>query len=70
MEESDHTENDEDEEDEDEVFTVELNRGPHGLGMALVDGLVRITHSPNYSLTHPDHSLTHPLTCTLHSLTD
>ncbi|XP_030205697.1 ras-associating and dilute domain-containing protein-like isoform X2 [Gadus morhua] len=39
MEESDHTENDEDEEDEDEVFTVELNRGPHGLGMALVDGL-------------------------------
>ncbi|CAL8289787.1 unnamed protein product [Boreogadus saida] len=37
MEETDQTENDED--DEDEVFTVELNRGPHGLGMALVDGL-------------------------------
>ncbi|CAL8275053.1 unnamed protein product [Lota lota] len=28
-----------DEDDEDEVFTVELHRGPHGLGMALVDGL-------------------------------
>ncbi|KAJ3601092.1 hypothetical protein NHX12_032065, partial [Muraenolepis orangiensis] len=25
--------------DEDEVFTVELCRGPHGLGMALVDGV-------------------------------
>ncbi|GCB79691.1 hypothetical protein scyTo_0018790 [Scyliorhinus torazame] len=24
---------------EDEVFTVELERGPHGLGLALVDGL-------------------------------
>lgn len=24
---------------EDEVFTVELRRGPHGLGMALVDGV-------------------------------
>lgn len=24
--------------DEDEVFTVELHRGPHGLGLALVDG--------------------------------
>ncbi|XP_029914785.1 ras-associating and dilute domain-containing protein-like isoform X2 [Myripristis murdjan] len=28
-----------DEEDRDEVFTVELHRGPHGLGLALVDGL-------------------------------
>ncbi|XP_051988047.1 ras-associating and dilute domain-containing protein-like [Xyrauchen texanus] len=26
-------------EDEDEVFTVELKRGPHGLGLALVDGM-------------------------------
>ena len=31
-----------DEDDEDEVFTVELHRGPHGLGMALIDGLVRL----------------------------
>lgn len=31
----------EDEEDRDEVFTVELMRGPHGLGLALVDGMVR-----------------------------
>lgn len=30
------------EEDEDEVFTVEVSRGPHGFGLALVDGLVRI----------------------------
>ncbi|KAI4903694.1 hypothetical protein NFI96_023201 [Prochilodus magdalenae] len=31
---------DEDDEDErDEVFTVELSKGPHGLGLALVDGL-------------------------------
>ncbi|KAG7334981.1 hypothetical protein KOW79_001577 [Hemibagrus wyckioides] len=27
------------EEDEDEVFTVEMSRGPHGFGLALVDGL-------------------------------
>ncbi|XP_061088612.1 ras-associating and dilute domain-containing protein isoform X1 [Conger conger] len=27
------------EEEEEEVFTVELQRGPHGLGMALVDGM-------------------------------
>lgn len=32
---------DEDEEDREEVFTVELHRGPHGLGLALVDGTVR-----------------------------
>lgn len=32
----------EDEDDRDEVFTVELMKGPHGLGLALVDGLVRI----------------------------
>uniref|UniRef100_A0A671WSS2 Ras association and DIL domains 2a n=1 Tax=Sparus aurata TaxID=8175 RepID=A0A671WSS2_SPAAU len=34
------TENVEEEEEEDreEVFTVELHRGPHGLGLALVDG--------------------------------
>lgn len=31
------------EEDREEVFTVELHRGPHGLGLALVDGTVRIT---------------------------
>ncbi|TRY54232.1 hypothetical protein DNTS_035427 [Danionella cerebrum] len=30
---------DEEEDDRDEVFTVELQRGPHGLGLALVDGL-------------------------------
>lgn len=29
------------EEDKEEVFTVELRRGPHGLGLALVDGTVR-----------------------------
>ncbi|XP_031174724.1 RA_Radil_like and Myo5p-like_CBD_Rasip1 domain-containing protein isoform X2 [Sander lucioperca] len=28
----------EEEEDREEVFTVELHRGPHGLGLALVDG--------------------------------
>ncbi|XP_051245330.1 ras-associating and dilute domain-containing protein-like [Dicentrarchus labrax] len=35
------TENVEEEEEEDreEVFTVELRRGPHGLGLALVDGM-------------------------------
>lgn len=32
----------EDEDDRDEVFTVELMKGPHGLGLALVDGMVRI----------------------------
>lgn len=31
----------EDEDERDEVFTVEVSRGPHGLGLALVDGLVR-----------------------------
>lgn len=31
------------EEDGEEVFAVELHRGPHGLGLALVDGTVR-TH--------------------------
>lgn len=37
------TENVEEEEKEEreEVFTVELHRGPHGLGLALVDGTVR-----------------------------
>ncbi|XP_026859156.2 RA_Radil_like and Myo5p-like_CBD_Rasip1 domain-containing protein isoform X2 [Electrophorus electricus] len=29
----------EDEDEQDEVFTIELRRGPHGLGLALVDGL-------------------------------
>lgn len=29
------------EEDREEVFTVELKKGPHGLGLALVDGTVR-----------------------------
>ncbi|KAK9978237.1 hypothetical protein ABG768_019996 [Culter alburnus] len=29
----------EDEDDRDEVFTVELMKGPHGLGLALVDGM-------------------------------
>ncbi|XP_041633774.1 RA_Radil_like and Myo5p-like_CBD_Rasip1 domain-containing protein isoform X2 [Cheilinus undulatus] len=34
------TENDgEEEEESEEVFTVELQRGPHGLGLALVDGM-------------------------------
>ncbi|XP_041943215.1 RA_Radil_like and Myo5p-like_CBD_Rasip1 domain-containing protein [Alosa sapidissima] len=32
-------EEEEDEEDREEVFTVELTRGPHGLGLALVDGM-------------------------------
>lgn len=32
------------EEDREEVFTVELQRGPHGLGLALVDGMVRQLH--------------------------
>lgn len=31
----------EDQEEDQEVFTVELHRGPHGLGLALVDGMVR-----------------------------
>nr|XP_033501514.1 RA_Radil_like and Myo5p-like_CBD_Rasip1 domain-containing protein [Epinephelus lanceolatus] len=31
-------EKEEEEEDREEVFTVELHRGPHGLGLALVDG--------------------------------
>lgn len=30
----------EEEEDGEEVFMVELHRGPHGLGLALVDGTV------------------------------
>lgn len=30
----------EEEQEEQEVFTVELLRGPHGLGLALVDGMV------------------------------
>lgn len=30
----------EEEKEGDEVFTVELHRGPHGLGLALVDGMV------------------------------
>ncbi|XP_072549998.1 ras-associating and dilute domain-containing protein-like isoform X2 [Salminus brasiliensis] len=32
-------EEEEDEDERDEVFTVELSKGPHGLGLALVDGL-------------------------------
>ncbi|XP_060748288.1 ras-associating and dilute domain-containing protein-like [Tachysurus vachellii] len=32
-------ETEEDEDEEDEVFTVEVSRGPHGFGLALVDGL-------------------------------
>lgn len=32
---------DEEEEEDQEVFTVELRRGAHGLGLALVDGMVR-----------------------------
>lgn len=35
------TENEEEEGEREEVFTVELHRGPHGLGLALVDGTVR-----------------------------
>lgn len=35
------TEVEEDGDEQDEVFTVEVSRGPHGLGLALVDGLVR-----------------------------
>uniref|UniRef100_A0A6Q2ZGZ8 Uncharacterized protein n=1 Tax=Esox lucius TaxID=8010 RepID=A0A6Q2ZGZ8_ESOLU len=36
---SEGTENLEEEEEREEVFTVELHRGPHGLGLALVDGM-------------------------------
>lgn len=36
----------EDEDDRDAVFTVELMKGPHGLGLALVDGMVRIIFVP------------------------
>lgn len=32
----------EEEEDREEVFAVELHKGPHGLGLALVDGTVNI----------------------------
>uniref|UniRef100_A0A8B9GSE7 Si:ch73-281f12.4 n=1 Tax=Astyanax mexicanus TaxID=7994 RepID=A0A8B9GSE7_ASTMX len=32
-------EEDDDEDERDEVFTIELSKGPHGLGLALVDGL-------------------------------
>lgn len=48
------TENVEEEEDREEVFTVELHRGPHGLGLALVDGTV-------WGLLHSSSSNTHPL---------
>lgn len=41
---------DEDEDDRDEVFTVELKKGPHGLGLALVDGLVRTIFVPLFIL--------------------
>lgn len=34
-------EEEEGQEEQQEVFTVELRRGPHGLGLALVDGMVR-----------------------------
>ncbi|KAL0993340.1 hypothetical protein UPYG_G00106360 [Umbra pygmaea] len=34
-----HRKGSEEDEERDEVFTVELHRGPHGLGLALVDGL-------------------------------
>ncbi|KAL1251623.1 hypothetical protein QQF64_019419, partial [Cirrhinus molitorella] len=37
---------DEDEDDRDEVFTVELMRGPHGLGLALVDGMCKLLTAP------------------------
>lgn len=37
---------DDEEEDDQEVFTVELHRGPHGLGLALVDGMVRPSRPP------------------------
>lgn len=33
-------ETEEGDEEREEVFTVELHRGPHGLGLALVDGMV------------------------------
>lgn len=35
-------EEEDDDDDRDEMFTVELMKGPHGLGLALVDGMVRI----------------------------
>lgn len=35
-------EEDDDDDDRDDVFTVEIQRGPHGLGLALVDGTVRL----------------------------
>lgn len=35
---ADERRTEEEEEDREEVFTVELRRGPHGLGLALVDG--------------------------------
>ena len=34
-------EEDDEEEEREEVLMVELHRGPHGLGLALVDGTVR-----------------------------
>ncbi|XP_078125387.1 ras-associating and dilute domain-containing protein-like isoform X2 [Sander vitreus] len=36
---TENVEEKEEEEDREEVFTVELHRGPHGLGLALVDGM-------------------------------
>ena len=41
----------EEEEEEEEVFTVELRRGPHGLGLALVDGMVRPAAPPAFPPT-------------------
>ncbi|XP_034568056.1 RA_Radil_like and Myo5p-like_CBD_Rasip1 domain-containing protein [Notolabrus celidotus] len=38
-EEEDEVEEEEEEDENEEVFTVELQRGPHGLGLALVDGM-------------------------------
>lgn len=40
-EEEEVKDHEEEEQEEQEVFTVELRRGPHGLGLALVDGMVR-----------------------------
>lgn len=36
-----------------EVFTVELRRGPHGLGLALVDGTVRRKNTTQLQTDQP-----------------
>lgn len=51
---------DDDEEDDQEVFTVELHRGPQGLGLALVDGMVSPLQLLLMLMDEELHLLAHP----------